>query len=234
MENQHIVFLTGAGISVESGLRTFRGENGLWNKEEWRYFSKMGSLYEKPAEFLNFYNQLRKRIAEANPNKAHLMIAELEKTNKVTVITQNVDNLHERAGSSQVIHLHGELTKVCSSSNRTNSRYIREYPLTTPINVGNDAGDGSQLRPFIVLMGEFVSGLETAIEYVSNADIFVVIGTSLVVSPACNLIEYAHKEIPKFIIDPNDMPQCKKLNFEQIKANATDGMSTLLERFKSL
>lgn len=234
LQNQHIVFLTGAGISVESGLSTFRGKDGMWNNKDWRYYASIGGLYEEPVEFLKFYNWRRQKLAEVQPNDAHKLIAELEKTNKVTIITQNVDNLHERAGSTHVIHIHGELCKVCSSDNRLNPRYIRDYPLTTPINVGDDAGDGSQLRPFIVLFGEYVSGMEIAEDFVRDADVFVVVGTSLVVYPANNLINYAHKEIPKFVIDPSDMPQCKHLGFEHIKSTATIGMIELLERFKTL
>lgn len=232
--NQHIVFLTGAGISVESGLSTFRGKDGMWNNKDWRHYASIGGLDEEPAEFLKFYNWRRQKLAEVLPNAAHKLIAELEKTNKVTIITQNVDDLHERAGSTHVIHLHGELRKVCSSNNRLDPRYIRDYPLTTPINVGDDAGDGSQLRPFVVLFGEYVSGMEVAEDLVKNADVFVVVGTSLVVYPANNLIHYAHKEVPKFVIDPGDMPQCKQLGFEHIQATASCGMETLVERFKSL
>ena len=148
MIRQHIVFLTGAGISVESGLSTFRGKDGLWE-----------------------------------PNDAHRMIAELEKEHDVTVITQNVDNLHERAGSTHVIHLHGELSKVCSTDNRRTC--VKEYPLATPIMVGDKADDGSQLRPYVVMFGEYIDNMN-ATDIVSMADIFVVIGTSLQVYPAFN------------------------------------------------
>ena len=234
MKNQHIVFLTGAGISVESGLSTFRGKDGMWNNKQWQYYASVGGLYEDPAEFLNFYNMRRKKLAQVQPNAAHRLIAELERDNQVTVITQNVDNLHERAGSTNVIHLHGELAKVCSSNNRLDSRYIRELPLTTPIRLGDDAGDGSQLRPFVVLFGEYVSGFDVARDIVSRADVFVVIGTSLVVYPACDLIQYAHAEVPKFVIDPQEMPKCDSLGYVHIKAGATDGMAALIEAFKSL
>lgn len=234
LNNQHIVFLTGAGISVESGLSTFRGKDGMWNNKQWQYYASVGGLYEEPEECLNFYNIRRKKLAEVEPNAAHRMIAELEETNKVTVITQNVDNLHERAGSTDVIHLHGELAKVCSSDNRLDPRYIRDYPLTSPICIGDDAGDGSQLRPFVVLFGEYVSNMDIAENIIKNADVFVVVGTSLAVYPANNLINYAHKEVPKFVIDPSEIPQCKNLGFEHIQSFATIGMTTLLECFKSL
>ena len=141
MTRQHIVFLTGAGISVESGLSTFRGKDGMWTNEEWAYLASTDALYNDTQRCLDFYNYRRKQLAEVEPNDAHRMIAELEKEHEVTVITQNVDNLHERAGSSQVIHLHGELSKVCSMDNRTTC--VKEYPLTTPIMVGDKADDGN-------------------------------------------------------------------------------------------
>ena len=234
LQNQHIVFLTGAGISVESGLTTFRGDDGLWNNKNWQYYASASGLHEEPAEALNFYNHIRQNIAKAQPNTAHRLIAELEKTNTVTVITQNVDDLHERAGSTNVMHLHGEMRKVCSSMNRLDPQYIRDYPLTTPINLGDDAGDGSQLRPYIVLFGEYVSGMEKAEECVKRADVVVVIGTSLNVYPANSLIYYAHNEVPKFVIDPSEMPQCEQLGFEHIQTTAGNGMTILLDRFKSL
>lgn len=162
MTRQHIVFLTGAGISVESGLSTFRDKDGMWNNKDWRYCASVECLYNEPKKLLDFYNWRRKKLSEVGPNKAHKMIAELEKEHEVTVITQNVDNLHERAGSTHVIHVHGELSKVCSSKNRLDPKYIRAYPLTIPIKLGDDAGDGSQMRPFIVLFGEYVSGIEVA------------------------------------------------------------------------
>ena len=206
MTRQHIVFLTGAGISVESGLSTFRGKDGMWTNEEWAYLASTDALYNDTQRCLDFYNYRRKQLAEVEPNDAHRMIAELEKEHEVTVITQNVDNLHERAGSSQVIHLHGELSKVCSMDNRTTC--VKEYPLTTPIMVGDKADDGS--------------------------DIFVVIGTSLQVYPAAGFINYAHHEVPKFVIDPGEMEQCTQLGFTHYKTTASEGMKMLLEAFKDL
>lgn len=234
MTRQHIVFLTGAGISAESGLSTFRGKDGLWTKEEFQYYASTDCLYYEPEKCLEFYNMRRQKLAEVDPCEAHRIIAELENEHEVTVITQNVDNLHERAGSTNVIHLHGEMTKVCSSKNRYNPKYIKEYPLTTPIKVGDDAGDGSQLRPFIVMFGEYVFGMEVAEDIVKNADIFVVVGTSLMVYPANNLIMYAHKEIPKFVIDPSEMPKCDALGYRHIKTTASEGMNLLVEAFKEL
>ena len=232
MTRQHIVFLTGAGISAESGLSTFRGKDGLWTKEEFQYLASTDCLYEHTQKCLDFYNMRRKQLAEVEPNEAHRLIAELEKEHEVTIITQNVDNLHERAGSSHVIHIHGELTKVCSMNNRTTC--VKEYPLTTPIMAGDKAEDGAQLRPYIVMFGEYVDSMNVAIDYVSNADIFVVIGTSLQVYPAAGFINYAHHLVPKFIIDPGEMEQCEQLGFTHFKTTATEGMKMLIEAFKEL
>ena len=203
MVRQHIVFLTGAGISAESGLSTFRGKDGMWTNEEWVHLASTDALYNETQKCLDFYNWRRKQLSEVEPNEAHKMIAELEKEHKVTVITQNVDNLHERAGSTEVIHLHGELSKVCSMDNRTTC--VKEYPLTTPIKVGDKAEDGSQLRPYI-----------------------------LKVYPAAGFINYAHHEVPKFVIDPGEMEQCTQLGFTHFKTTATEGMRMLLEAFKEL
>ncbi len=230
MKRQHIVFLTGAGISVESGLSTFRGKDGMWNNKTWRYYASVEGLYHEPKHFLDFYNWRRQKLSEVEPNQAHRLIAELEKVHQVTVITQNVDNLHERAGSSHVIHLHGELTKVCSRKDPQNPKYIMEYPLTTPIRLGDVVGDGSQMRPFTVLFGEKALMMEEAQEVVMHADIFVVVGTSLLVYPAANLIRYAYKDVPKFVIDPNEIEACEVLGYDHIRATGSEGMRLLMER----
>ena len=226
---QHIVFLTGAGISAESGLSTFRGKGGLWKDKKMMYLASSEALYYDTEKFLDFYNARRLNLSKAEPSRAHALIADLEKRHMVTVITQNVDNLHERAGSSTVIHLHGELSKVCSSNNRADPRFIREYPLDKPIKLGDDAGDGSQLRPYVVLFGEYVSGIKVAQDLVSTADIVVVIGTSLSVAPASGLVKYARHDVPKFVIDPDEIPACGTLGYKHIKAGASEGMSMLLE-----
>ena len=225
------MFLTGAGISVESGLSTFRGKDGLWTNDEWAYLASTEVLYEDTQRCLDFYNFRRKQLAEVEPNDAHRMIAELEKEHDVTVITQNVDNLHERAGSTHVIHLHGELSKVCSTDNRRTC--VKEYPLATPIMVGDKADDGSQLRPYVVIFGEYIDSMN-ATDIVSMADIFVVIGTSLQVYPAADFILYAHHEVSKFLIDPGEMDQCTKLGYTHFRTTATEGMRMLLEAFKKL
>jgi len=226
---QNIVVFTGAGISAESDLPTFRGNNGLWTSVGCDNMATASAFYENTKAVLDFYNDWRKQLAFVEPNKAHILLAELEKYHCVTVITQNIDNLHERAGSSNVIHLHGELTKVTSSVNRVNPDCIKEYPLEKPILIGDKAEDGSQLRPFVVWFDEYVNSndLGKAISYIKEADIFIVIGTSLNVQPAKNLVKYAHREVPKYIIDPNevDVPE----GFDRIHKTATEGMAELIK-----
>ena len=227
-----VVVLTGAGISAESGLATFRDNNGLWKQHDAMKLASLAGFEENPQAVLDFYNYRRKQLLEVEPNHAHKMLAELEKWHDVTILTQNVDNLHERAGSTHVIHLHGELTKVTSSMDKLNPRFIKDYPLDKPICLGDKAEDGSQLRPFIVWFGEYVYAMEVAMDYVKEADIFVVIGTSLSVYPAANLVEYTYPEVPKFIIDPNtkEVPN----GFVYIKESATKGMDKLMEELKKL
>lgn len=231
---QKIVFLTGAGISAESGLATFRGKDGLWTNEKWVELATVDSLENNTQECLDFYNWRRRQLSEVEPNEAHRLIAALEKDHDVTVITQNVDDLHERAGSTNVIHLHGELRKVCASVDRYNPAYVKDYPLTTPILRGDKAGDGSQLRPFIVMFGESVEAIIHCPDIIRTADIFVVIGTSLNVYPAAGLISYAHREIPKFVINPGEMSECVRLGFQHLAMKASDGMVRLMEEIRLL
>lgn len=225
---KHIVFLTGAGISVESGLSTFRGKDGLWTKDN-EYLASLECLEREPQRFLDFYNMRREQLATVEPNRAHQLIAELEQYYKVSIITQNVDNLHERAGSINILHLHGELTKVCASGDRYNEAYVKEYPLTTPIKVGDLADDGSQLRPYIVTFGENVTNMLEAAEIAKQADVFVVIGTSLLVYPATALLDFVPRNAKRFIIDPNEVFSFDNLGYTHIRAKATDGMSELFE-----
>lgn len=232
ISRQHIVFLTGAGISAESGLSTFRGMGGMWNNEQLVYMASAEALQNDTEKFLEFYNARRRRLSEVTPSKAHRIIAELEQRYDVTVITQNVDNLHELAGSTKVMHLHGELNKVCSSANTTDERYIREFPLAEPIKMGDDAGDGSQMRPFVVLFGEDVVNYPAAYDKVKAADIMVVIGTSLVVEPAASLIRCVRKGMPRFIIDPDDIPDSEAYGYQQLKATASEGMERLLKELE--
>ena len=233
MIRQDIVFLTGAGISSESGIPTFRGKDGFWNDERKVYLASSEALYNDTSEFLAFMNDMRQRVFDAAPNAAHAFIADLEKQHQVTVITQNIDDLHERAGSTNVIHLHGELARVCSSDNRHDARYIREMPMNVPIRLGDDAGDGSQLRSHVTLFGEYVSGMQDAAEIVKDADIFVVIGTSLTVHPAAELIRYAHPDVPKFIINPNEV-DIASLGYKYILSTATEGVKTLQEELNHI
>ena len=206
---QHIVFLTGAGISADSGLRTFRDPDGLWRQVDPLEFCTASALYENPEKVLAFYNQRRRELLSVRPNEAHRIVAELERIHDVTVITQNVDDLHERAGSTKVIHLHGELTKVRPE----NGHYDRDYRTDQVIDIGYDkvslgdtAPNGSQLRPHIVFFGEAVPNIEKAIDLVSRADILLIVGTSLQVYPAAGLYRYARPDIPIYIIDPKDVP----------------------------
>ena len=235
---QHIVVLSGAGMSAESGLSTFRDKDGLWKQYDWKRLASAAGFYEDPGAVLEFYNMRRKRLLEVEPNHAHRLIAELEKWHDVTIITQNVDNLHERAGSSNVIHLHGELAKVTSSDDRNNPDCIKELPLDIPIRIGDKAADGSQLRPYIVWFGEFVSDFEKAVKIVREADIFLVIGTSLTVQPAASLVRYAHSEVPKFIINPGEAynPYDDDLleGYVHIKEKASTGVETFIERLIDL
>lgn len=226
---KHIVFLTGTGISAESGLSTFRGKDGLWTKDEFQYFASLRCLEYEPKRSLDFYNMRRKQLASTEPNRAHQLIAELERHYKVSIITQNVDNLHEKAGSTNILHLHGELCKVCASGDRYNEAYVEEYPLTTPIKVGDRAGDGSQLRPYIVMFGEDVTNITKAMELVRSADLFAVVGTSLMVYPAATLLDYVPRRAAKFVIDPADMPSCDELGYSHIRATATEGVETLCD-----
>ena len=188
---KNLVILSGAGMSAESGISTFRDAGGLWDKYPVMQVASAEGYVRDPELVINFYNERRKQLLDVEPNAGHTGLAELEKDFNVTVVTQNVDNLHERAGSTHVIHLHGELTKVCSSRDPYNPRYVRELkPEEYEVKMGDKAGDGSQLRPFIVWFGEAVPEIETAIGYVEKADIFVIIGTSMNVYPAAGLLNY--------------------------------------------
>ena len=229
---QKIVVLTGAGISAESGLDTFRDKDGLWQKHDAMRLSSIEGFEQEPQAVLDFYNARRKQLLEVEPNAAHKLLAELEKWNDVTIITQNIDNLHERAGSTRVIHLHGELTKVTSSRDSQDPHCVKEYPLDIPIRLGDKADDGSQLRPYIVWFGEYVPAIEVAEEYVREADIFAVIVTSLQVYPAAGLTRYAHGGVPKFVVDPN--LAVIPTGFTHIKDNATSGVARLVEEIKGL
>lgn len=225
-----LVILSGAGISAESGISTFRDAGGLWDKYPVMQVASIEGYEANPELVINFYNERRKQLLEVQPNQGHLLCAELEKYFDVTVVTQNVDNLHERAGSHHIIHLHGELTKVCSSYNPNDPRYIRELkPEEFEVKIGDKAGDGSQLRPFIVWFGEAVPEIETAVRYVEQADIFVIIGTSMNVYPAASLLYYVPSNADVYLIDPKDVNINTRRPITHIKKGAGEGMKELLE-----
>ncbi len=229
---QSIVAFTGAGISKESGLPTYRDNEGIWSQYDADIVATPQGFETNTETALKFYNELRMAVANANPNHAHIALAELETEHDVTVITQNVDNLHERAGSTHVIHLHGELTKVTSSRNRLATDCISELSLTVPIKLGDVAADGSQLRPHVVMLGEYLTDMPKAIGLVKQADIFIVIGTSLKVFPANRLIKFAHPEVPRFIIDPAEM--VVPFGFIHIRQSATSGIDDFLNTLHKL
>ena len=228
-----IVFLTGAGMSVESGFKTFRGNDGLWENVPVEKVATHEAWYADPDFVTAFYNGLRKKLYGAQPNEGHRLIAALEQDYDVTVVTQNVDNLHEKAGSHKVIHLHGELTKVCSTIDPYDPKYIRELSeQDCEVAKGAKAGDGSLLRPFIVFFGEAVPMIEPAAEAVKEADIFVVVGTSLNVYPAAGLIAYTRKNVPVYLIAPADVMGSGYRDVTHIKAGASEGMRQLVAMLK--
>lgn len=224
-----LVVLSGAGMSAESGVSTFRGAGGLWDKYPVEQVATPEGYAANPQLVINFYNERRRQLLTVEPNKGHKLIAELEKDFIVTVVTQNIDNLHERAGSSKVIHLHGELTKVCSSYAPYDSRYIKELsPEEYEIKIGDLAPDGSQYRPYIVWFGEAVPKIEEAIQYVEQADIFLIIGTSMNVYPAAGLLNYVSPDIPVYLIDPNEVNvNTSRHRIHVIRKGASEGMDEL-------
>ena len=224
-----LVVLTGAGMSAESGISVFRGGGGLWDKYPVEQVATPEGYAANPALVTKFYNERRKQLLEVEPNRGHQLLAEMEKYFQVTVITQNVDNLHERAGSTEVIHLHGELTKVTSTWQPNNPKFIRELSSEEyEVKIGDLAADGSQLRPFIVWFGESVPMIEKAIGYCENADVFLIIGTSLNVYPAAGLLNYVPAHVPVYLIDPNDVPIASGRKVHVIQKGASDGMEELM------
>ncbi len=223
-----IVVLTGAGMSVESGLKTFRDADGLWEEYPVQQVATHEGWEADPTLVTNFYNMLRKKCWGVKPNEGHRLVAELEKQYDVTVVTQNVDNLHEQAGSSKVIHLHGELMKVCSSRDVDDPRYIQQLtPENCEVAPGTKAGDGSLLRPYIVFFGEAVPNITIAAEECQKADIFIIIGTSLNVYPAAGLIHYVRPSVPVYLIDPNPINAGGRVT--QIQKGASEGMRELMK-----
>lgn len=222
-----LVVLTGAGISAESGLKTFRDSDGLWEGYDINEVATATAWRRNPALVLEFYNVRRKGVKEAQPNAAHIALAELENDFDVTVITQNIDDLHERGGSTKVVHLHGEIIKMRSEKNEA-----LVYPISGDIQIGDRAEDGGQLRPHIVWFEEPVPMIEEAVQITKTADLFLIVGTSLVVYPAAGLINYAPWEIPKFIVD-RKIPYTSSLyNLTAIEKPAGEGMRQVKELLK--
>lgn len=226
---KNLVVLSGAGMSAESGISTFRDAGGLWEQYPVAQVASIEGYMRNPELVTNFYNERRRQLQEVVPNEGHRGVAALEQWYNVTVITQNVDNLHERAGSSHVIHLHGELMKACSSRDPYDPRYIRALRPDEDIHMGEKAGDGSQLRPFIVWFGEAVPEIETAIEYVQQADIFVIIGTSLNVYPAAGLLSYVPRRAEVFLIDPKPVDTHSSHSVHVIRKGASEGVRELIQ-----
>lgn len=217
-----IVVLTGAGISAESGLKTFRDSDGLWEGYNIEDVATPRAWRKDPQLVLDFYNHRRKNVLSASPNEAHRALAELEKHFDVHIITQNIDDLHERAGSTNVMHLHGEILKMRSELSHDEILEIRD-----DIMLGQKAKDGGQLRPHIVWFEEAVPKIEEAVPVVKSADIFVIVGTSLVVYPAAGLVNYAKWEVPKFIIDKRIPYTSSLYNLTAIEKSASEGMKDL-------
>ncbi len=231
-----IAVLTGAGVSAESGVSTFRDSDGLWENHKVEDVASIEGWYRNPQLVLDFYNARRAQLTQVKPNAAHRAIAELENEYKVTVITQNVDNLHERAGSTRIIHLHGELSKVrpencCNEMDGFSEETVFDIGADS-INIGDLAPNGAQLRPHIVWFGEAVPKISKAVEAVEQADILLIVGTSLQVYPAAGLYRYAKADTPIYIIDPKEVP-ARDGRITHIKEVATKGMEVFKNILKS-
>lgn len=222
-----IVVLTGAGISAESGIKTFRDSGGLWEEYNVMDVATPEAWRKNPALVTRFYNERRKQLFSVCPNPGHTALAELEKVFDVHIITQNVDDLHERAGSTKVLHLHGELKKVRSSLDEHLIYELTEE--NCEVKIGDKCERGSQLRPHIVWFGEAVPLIGEAVKITETADIFIVVGTSLNVYPAAGLLEYAGFTIPKYIIDPAAVPSFGVKNLTVVKEKASVGVPRLVE-----
>ena len=232
---KRLVILTGAGMSAESGFSTFRDAGGLWEQYPVEKVATPEGWQEDPNLVTDFYNGLRQQLVAARPNRGHEILAEMEQDYDVRIITQNVDDLHERAGSSHVIHLHGELMKVCSSRDPDNPHFIRTLPQThLQVAHGERAGDGSLLRPWIVWFGEAVPRLTDAITEVEQADIFVIIGSSLNVYPAAGLVHYVPNGAPIYLIDPKEVQVPAHRAVEVIQEVASVGCQRLREAIAAL
>lgn len=232
MNKKKVVLLTGAGMSAESGINTFRDSDGLWEGHDVMEVASPEGWLQNPALVLDFYNKRRRQLLQVEPNIGHLALAKLERHFDVVIITQNVDDLHERAGSSNVVHLHGELLKSQSTSNLS-----RVYPCKSDINIGDTCERGSQIRPFIVWFGEAVPLLDVAVEHVMTADIIIIVGTSMQVYPAAGLTSYAQPSTKIFYVDPkpsiNDALALSR-DLEVIQTTASKGLPELVNRLRGL
>jgi NAD-dependent deacetylase len=220
---KHIVVLTGAGISAESGLKTFRDSDGLWEGYDIAEVATPEAWYRNPTLVQDFYNMRRKSVLEAKPNEAHYALAKLEEKYKVTVITQNIDDLHERAGSTNVVHLHGVITRSQSSKNPNLTYAVDGWE----IKMGELCELGSQLRAHVVWFGEAVPMIEKAMRICTKAELFILVGSSLAVYPAAGLVDYVPRNVPKYIVDPK-IPYMPSDNFIKIEEKATVGVVELV------
>ena len=228
MQNRHVVVFSGAGISAESGLNTFRGPGGLWEGEPVALVATPEGWKQNPQRVLQFYNERRAAVKAAQPNPAHKALKGLEDIFKVTIITQNIDDLHERAGSTNVVHLHGEIMK---------SRSTRDphtlFSCSGDIQLGDKAEDGSQLRPHVVWFGESVPMMDHAIAVAKTADFLIVVGTSLEVYPAASLVDYVPYDIPKFLIDPTPSGLADE-SFHVVEAMASEGVPRVAGQLRAM
>jgi len=230
MKKKRLVVLSGAGMSAESGIQTFRGSGGMWNDVDIMEVASPEGWATNPGKVLEFYNQRRKNAKDVEPNGGHYVLADLEKDFDVQIITQNVDNLHERAGSTNVMHLHGELFKMRSTVDESLVYNMEEWEL----NIGDTCEKGSQLRPHIVWFGEGVPMISNAFEMAQTADIFVVIGTSLEVYPAASVIHYVPDKAYKFVIDPEIPTLARQSNMIGINKGAVEGTLELKTRLNEM
>lgn len=229
MNMKHLVILTGAGISAESGLQTFRDSGGLWENVNLEDVATPRAWRKNPEKVLEFYNHRRRQVLQSEPNHAHRVLAELESEFQVSIITQNIDDLHERGGSSRILHLHGEILSMRSERDET-----LRYPCREDIKWGDKAEDGAQLRPDIVWFEEPVPAIEEAANIALTADVFVIIGTSLQVYPAAGLIDYAPTACPKFLIDKAAVPHDGIMELTIIQKPATEGIEVLRQLLATL
>lgn len=224
---KRLVVLTGAGISAESGIRTFRDSDGMWEEYRVEDVATPEGFFRDPELVLNFYNRMRQDLKNHHPNFAHEALAQLENKYDVSIITQNIDDLHERAGSSEVLHLHGELLKARSIDDEN---LVVSLPSDSlDIALGDKAPDGAQLRPHIVWFGEPVPNIELAIQWVQKADLFLIIGTSLLVYPAAGLVRYVPSGVPIYLIDPKEVKLSVNTSVNVIQKVASEGMREFLK-----